>query len=249
MDNSWIKLHRKFLNSPLWKYAIDAHMPHLITLWCFLLMSANWEEKKWFDGREEILIPKGSFITSAVHLAKNLKLTRQQVRTSFDILRRMRMLTIKTTSRWTQLWIVNWTTYQMNSTQTTKPTTNEQPTNNQPITITKEYKKERTKEETYTSSNYLLNIPSNDLAELSISFVCTDRQIISKAQSLYDYCESTGKSYKDYKAFLRNALRKDFGERIEVQLYVNDLPQGVSETGLARFREMKEKILGNKLSN
>jgi hypothetical protein len=133
--------------------------------------------------------------------------------------------------------------------ETTKSATNEQPTNNQPITITKEYKKERIKEERDSSSNYLLSIPSNDLAEFTISFICTDRQIISKGQSLYDWCLANGKKYIDYKAFLRNALRKDFGERREVSSALPVLPQEISEVGLERLRAMKEKLLGNKLSN
>ena len=98
------------------------------------------------------------------------------------------------------------------------------------------------------SQNYLLNIPTNDLAEFTIAFQCTDRQIINKAQSLYDYCQGHGKAYKDYKAMLRNALRKDFGDRIATPQFSPDLPDKMSDEGLEKYREMKEKILGKKLT-
>lgn len=107
----------------------------------------------------------------------------------------------------------------------------------------KEYKEYNTK--TDTSPKYLLNVPSNDLAEFTLSFICTDRQVIHKGQELYDYCQSKGRAYKDYKSFLRNALRKDFGDRVVVEQFKPDLPNEVSLEGLEKFRKMKEEILGN----
>jgi hypothetical protein len=71
----------------------------------------------------------------------------------------------------------------------------------------------RIEEKKETSKRYLSQIPNEDLEELSDKFLCDSKQIKSKANALLDYCESRGKVYKNYKAFLSNALRKDFGER------------------------------------
>lgn len=151
MDNSWIKLHRKFIESPLWKYSIQAHYPLLISFWIYLLTSANWEEKKWYDGKQEVLIPPGSLIFSLKHMAEFFELKSvQPIRTCIKHLENMKMITHTSTSKWTQVWIVNWGKYQMtdnsNNTHTNKPLTNDKQTANKPLTTTKEYKNIRNKE-------------------------------------------------------------------------------------------------------
>jgi hypothetical protein len=65
------------------------------------------------------------------------------------------------------------------------------------------------------SLSYLKDIPNEDLEEFYSKFDCDRRAIKSKAEALFDYCQSKGKVYKNYKAFLSNALRKDFKERKE----------------------------------
>jgi hypothetical protein len=59
----------------------------------------------------------------------------------------------------------------------------------------------------------LEKLPKEIIEELSLKFKCSESEIRTKANSLADYCRAKGKKYKDYKAFLSNALRKDFGER------------------------------------
>jgi hypothetical protein len=66
-----------------------------------------------------------------------------------------------------------------------------------------------------TSLSYLKEIPEQDLEEMYQRFDCDKRAIQSKAESLYLYCQSKGKTYKNYRAFLLNALKKDYPERKE----------------------------------
>ena len=65
----------------------------------------------------------------------------------------------------------------------------------------------------YNSLSYLKKIPEEDIKEFEEKFKVEKANIITKANALHDYCESKGKRYKNYKSFLANALRKDFGER------------------------------------
>lgn len=67
-----------------------------------------------------------------------------------------------------------------------------------------------------SSSRYLLTIPEQDLEEFTTKFTCTKSQIKQKGEALHDYCKSKGKTYKDYKAFLRGTLSRDFGHRVAV---------------------------------
>lgn len=64
------------------------------------------------------------------------------------------------------------------------------------------------------TSNYLENLPEADLVEFCKNFNCDRPAIIDKAETLLDYCLSHNKWYADPKAFLRNALRRDYGKRM-----------------------------------
>lgn len=64
-----------------------------------------------------------------------------------------------------------------------------------------------------SSINYLKNIPQTDLFEFMQRFDCSKKALISKGEDLLNYCNSKGKTYKDYKSLMLNALKKDFPER------------------------------------
>src|SRR3990167_1196211 len=63
--------------------------------------------------------------------------------------------------------------------------------------------------------NYLKDLPEQDIQDFTARFVATDAEIKDKAESLLLYCESRGKQYKNYRAFLLNAVKKDFKARAE----------------------------------
>lgn len=63
------------------------------------------------------------------------------------------------------------------------------------------------------SPSYLKEIPEEDIKEFYTRFDTSISAIKSKAESLLLYCQSKGRTYKNYKAFLLNALKKDFSER------------------------------------
>lgn len=64
-----------------------------------------------------------------------------------------------------------------------------------------------------SSINYLKEIPLKDLEEMYNRFDCDKSAIRNKAESLLLWCQSKGRIYKNYHAFLLNALKKDFPER------------------------------------
>lgn len=59
------------------------------------------------------------------------------------------------------------------------------------------------------SISYLKAIPPQDLQQLSQKYKISPRGVMSKADDLRLYCEAKGKVYKNYKAFLENAIRHD----------------------------------------
>ena len=65
--------------------------------------------------------------------------------------------------------------------------------------------------------NYLGNIPEADVVYFTEDFEVSRAQLIKKGKEMFDWVVSKGKQkeYKDFKAVLRNAVRKDFGEKDE----------------------------------
>lgn len=63
------------------------------------------------------------------------------------------------------------------------------------------------------SIKYLDAIPEADMLSFTDRFDATPGKVRSKAEDLKLYCIRRGKTYKDYKAFLLNALKRDFKER------------------------------------
>lgn len=62
---------------------------------------------------------------------------------------------------------------------------------------------------------YLSKIPNDHVKEITDRFIVTEKQLKSKAEDLLLYCKSKKKTYRDYKAFLLNAVKKDFKEKAD----------------------------------
>ena len=131
MCSGWIKSYRSIVEWEWW----DDH--NTTRLWIYLLHTVNHEQKKW----RGITIEPGQVVTSRLSLSEATGLSQQQIRTSLDKLKSTSNITIKTTNKYTLLTVVKWCDYQEQSTSTsTSNPPNEQPTNNQQITTTKEVK-------------------------------------------------------------------------------------------------------------
>lgn len=98
--------------------------------------------------------------------------------------------------------------------------TNWQPTGNQLVPQVKLSKVKLREERVQKPENeisFLEKIPEDVLTTLSEKYNASKEQITSKAEDLVDYCRSRNKRYSNYLAFLRTALKKDFGVMTEQQ--------------------------------
>ena len=77
-----------------------------------------------------------------------------------------------------------------------------------------EEKREEKKRREKTATEYLLNIPEKDMEEFYKRFDCSKKAIKSKGEDMLLWCKNN-EFKKDNKAFLLNALKKDFQERKE----------------------------------
>ena len=92
------------------------------------------------------------------------------------------------------------------------------------------------------SLEFLMNLPESVIKEFSDKFNCYETEIRGKAEDLYNYCLAHGRKYKNYKAFLRNAVKKDFGIRRKDPAKEWEKPQKNNEEGLKKLREIKDKF-------
>lgn len=104
MENGgFIKLHRRMLE---WEWYDDLPTK---TLFLHLLFRANWKDKKWHG----IEIKRGQILTSQYALAKETKLTRQQVRRALDNLVATNEITKSTNAKYTIITICKYNDYQI----------------------------------------------------------------------------------------------------------------------------------------
>jgi len=128
----FISINRKILE---WEWYSDNNVK---SLFIHCLIKANFKEKSWRGHK----IKRGQFITSYSTLSKELGLSVQQVRTSFEKLKATKELTSKATNKNTLVTVVKYNDYQKKQTTATSKPTNEQQTDNKQVTTTNKDNKE-----------------------------------------------------------------------------------------------------------
>ena len=218
-EMSFIKLDRKIID---WEWFSDSNM---VKLWVYLLVNAKYEDTN-IQGR---LIKRGQLITGRKKLSKELCLSEQQIRTCIKRLISTNEITTEATNKDTLITIVNYDKYQSsadeNNQQINQPSnqqaTNEQPTNNQQSTTYKEIKNIRNKEIKNIKHKYgqyqNVLLSDEELEKVKTEFPFDYKERIERVSS---YCASTGRSYKNYLATIRNWARNE-----KTKIETGDLPQ------------------------
>lgn len=150
IPNGAVLVARAVLNSSLWTMRAE---DRVLAMTCICM--ANWKHKSWWDGRREVPIRRGEFVTSLDKLSIASHLSKQNVRTSLQNLENAGFLTRKSTRHWTILYLPNYFRYQdltmysdsnglKANTRANTRLTHAQHTGNTRLTLTKErYKKDK----------------------------------------------------------------------------------------------------------
>jgi len=207
--DGFIFLHRKILENPI------AQNPTIAWLWITLLLLANHQNHKIIWNKEEITIKRGQLLTGRKQLSQQTGIPETTIERHLDYLAKNgHQIEQQKTNKFRIITILNWDTYQK---RTPKRTTNGQ----QMDTYNKVNKVNNTTTTTQTGDTppsqlaYLTNIPIQVKDELIARFILSEKELRDKAESLFLYCQSKGRVYKNYHAFLLNALKRDFKEREE----------------------------------
>ncbi len=135
MLSGFVKLSRDIM---YWEWYQSSNVSRLFI---HLVLKANFKDNKW-QGQ---LIKRGQLVTSINHIAVELRLSVQAVRTAFDKLDKSGCVKLKTTNRFTLVTVVNYDFYQSKEAKSNKqrtiPSTNQQQSDDEQIKTTKERKK------------------------------------------------------------------------------------------------------------
>lgn len=130
----YVRIYRSMLE---WEWYDDAACTRIML---HLLLSANWEEKRWHGQT----IAAGQLVTSMEGISAKLRLSRSAVRRAFDKLKSTGEIAIQTNNHWTTVTLANWAEYQelppTNGRQKSRPPTDQRPTTDQPPATTEEEK-------------------------------------------------------------------------------------------------------------
>ena len=120
----YVLYYRSKLEWQWYKFPTTAH------LFDYCIHRANYKDNYYGN----VLVKKGSFLTSLNNLHNETGLTVQEVRTSLKRLASTNDLTYETTNKGTVITVVNYSVYQSQSENVTSTLTNQQQTNNKRIT-------------------------------------------------------------------------------------------------------------------
>lgn len=98
------------------------------------------------------------------------------------------------------------------------------------------------------SPQYLKNIPADDMKEFLERFDASRKAIISKAEDLIFWLESNGKTKKNYRSFLLNALKKDFPERTPIApttptIKTEEITEEGRQERMQHLKKVKEELI------
>ena len=187
-------------------------------IWINCLLRANHKANSIFMGKKKITLQPGQFITSYPKFGEEVGFAQSTVFYWFGLLEVERMIERSSRGSFTIVTVKNWERYQEVERKVEREKKGHRKvakTDNNDKNENKENKK-REREKLYQSEEYLTSVSEEDIRTLLVDFNIEAASVVKqKAAALLDYCKSHGKHYKNYRAFLRGALRRDFGERSE----------------------------------
>lgn len=128
MQRGYVKVWRKIEDSGL------IQIPNTLALFMYILLNATYKDRKVGTPTGVVELKRGQYISGRIELAKKLKQTEQQIRTSLKRLEELQILTSKSTNRYSVYTIENYSKYQDENEDATNNLTSKQPANNQQTT-------------------------------------------------------------------------------------------------------------------
>jgi hypothetical protein len=200
--NGWIKIHRDIYNH--WTFKDSNYLKG----WMTLLLKANHSDvKTLFEYRsgyspEVVTIKRGDVLLSYKKFGFELGWSASKVKRFLVKLQKDEMIVIHNEKRWTHVTILNYDTYQYTRHTTDTPPNQKRHDTENNIRMNKKVKNEKKT----LSQKEQLTIISKDIQGFKSKFPNANIQL--EFDRMSDWLLSSGKKYKNYKAFFNNWLRK-----------------------------------------
>ena len=133
MSKGFVIIDRKIMDDWIWQGEFSKGQA-----WIDLILLANHSDKKVAAGSGFVEIKRGEFLTSSIKLANRWGWSRNKVERFLNVLKMDNKVTLKRTTKWTTVTLVNYDIYQFGRQQTEQQIDNKQTTNRQQIDTTKE---------------------------------------------------------------------------------------------------------------
>jgi hypothetical protein len=182
--------------------------PHVREIWDWLIKEANFKDTKICLRGQTIRSYKDIIDGLSWKIGwRKISYTKAQCENSMKYLVKHTMIATQKLTRGLLITVLNYDKYQdIENYKKVKSATMKATGVPQECHTIKKERKELNN--TYTKK-YLLEIPLDDLEQISKDIGVSKEKIILKGKTLYDWCEAKGRVYKNYKAFLKNCLRGD----------------------------------------
>lgn len=145
MERGHVKLWRKSIDSGL------IQSPNLWAFWSWCLLKATWKNRSVVMNMQTINLLPGQLVFGRKAASKELNMSEQTIRTCLEKLKKLKNITIQSTSHYSIISVVNWDNYQ-GCQPTDNHLINQPPTSRQPAANHKQEgnkgKKDKTEKET-----------------------------------------------------------------------------------------------------
>ena len=222
IEGGYVKAYRKMME---WKWWSDSDT---VKVFLYILFRANLRDGA-FNGE---VIPRGSFVTSRKTIAHDCYISEQTTRTILNRLKSTNEITIRTTSKYTVITVLNYDEYQNTNQVTNQQLTNNQPTTNQQLTTEEEYKeykecKEDIIEKPSASKSRKRTLSDDQIDEL-INAKHFSERMKEQIRGWCKYHREIGKPYKSETGFkglltkIENGI-KAYGEDVAIVTFEDSM--------------------------
>jgi len=234
MEQGWIKLYRKLLNSPIFSSEKG------LKVWVWCLLKATHSGYEQYVGRSLVKLNPGQFVFGRQVASGELRMKQSTVWGWICQLKSDSYIDIIPSSKYSVISIKNWSDYQgFDSQSDNKKTTDEQQ-----MDTNKNVKND--KNNIYSSRKSLTD---EVCEEISNQYSVSLKAVKDLRDDLVLYCDSKAKKYSNYKATLQNWVRRAIKDKKIFKVEVFKQPEilEISEEervkNIQMIAEIRQKVL------
>jgi len=210
MSHGFIMLHRQLLESTI------SDNPNCFNVWVHLLLRASHKAHQVTVGRQVVDLEIGQILFGRKKFSAQTGITENCVRSSLEILKTLKQITIKSTTKYSVITVSNWHLYQGKQPTSSQQAANRSPADSQQAATynnvnngEKGNNKDIGVPPTAPKSKFIKPTPE----EIHSYLLTKDIDDMAEAEKIFDFYESkgwvVGKSspMKDWKATVRNWIK------------------------------------------